>query len=231
MSLAIEQLEKDKNLIAYKQFWKFIAEDIKENIISGRYKPGKRLKEAQLAEKYSVSKTPVREAIRYLEGIGFVEMIPHTMIRVSEINKKEVQDLYSIQNALERLAALEALPNLSAKEYGEMEECAVLMEQYAEKKDYALYSKANNNFHSIIWRASGNERLVEMLQNTHERIQRFYSVPRRFPDKFKELAADHRKILEAIAQKDADKLETLLRTHLQKQMKYILDVLQKEKDL
>jgi len=77
-------------LIPQKLIWKAIAEDIEEDIISGHYKPLEREKGGDLAAKYSVSKTLIREAIRYLEGIGFVEMIPHTMIRVTKMNKKDV---------------------------------------------------------------------------------------------------------------------------------------------
>ena len=231
MEILIKPSEKGKNFIAYKQFWKVIAEDIKEDIIGGRYKPGERIKEADLAAKYSVSKTPIREAIRYLVGIGFIEMIPHTMIRVREMNSREVQNLYSIETALEVLAAQQGLQNLTANECRDMEKSIVLMERYTELKDYAEYSKANHQFHSVIWRASKNEALIEMLQSTHERIQRFYSVPRRFPEKFRDLAADHRTILDAIIKKDAGNLEMLLRRHLQKQVMYIVDLLDKEDSL
>ena len=93
MDLARKFTGKKNGLISFKKLSKAIAEDIKEDIISGHYKSGERLKEADLAEKYSVSKTPIREAIRYLEGVGFIEMIPHTMIRVTKMDKKEVQNL------------------------------------------------------------------------------------------------------------------------------------------
>ena len=96
-----------------------------------------------LAAKYSVSKTPVLEAIRYLEGIGFVEIIPHTSLRVTKMNKKEVQDLYRIQCVLEELAIREATPNLTEKDYSELERYAVLMERYSQDEDYYKYSKVN----------------------------------------------------------------------------------------
>jgi DNA-binding GntR family transcriptional regulator len=219
----------DKNsLIPFKKLSKVIAEVIKEDIISGRYKSGERLKEAELATKYSVSKTPIREAIQYLVGIGFIEMIPHTMIRVTKMDKKEVQNLYCIQSVLEGLAAREALLNLTEENYEEMEMRIAHMEKYAQVSDYSEYSKENNRFHSIFWQASNNERLLEMLQNTHERIQRFHSVPRRFPDRFKAFAVEHRKILEVTAQKNADNLEMLFRKHIQNHERQIVDLLEKE---
>jgi len=219
---------KEEHLIPQRQIWKAIAEDIKEAIISGRHKPGERLKEADLAAKYSVSKTPVREAIRYLEGIGFVEIIPHTSLRVTKMNKKDVQNHYRIQGVLEGLAVREALPNMTQKDYDEMEKCTILLEKHSLENDYAQYAKANNHFHSIIWAASDNERLVEMHQNTFEKIQRFHSVPRRFPGRFKGLAFDHREILEAVVQKNEERSEMLARRHVQKQEQYIVELLDRE---
>jgi len=74
----------------YEQMWKTIAEDIKEDIINGHYKSQDRLKEAELAAKYSASKTPVREALRYLESIGFVEIFPHITARLKNSTSYKV---------------------------------------------------------------------------------------------------------------------------------------------
>jgi DNA-binding GntR family transcriptional regulator len=71
-----------------KQIWEAIAQDLKTHIFSGVYKPKDRLKEIKLAVKYSVSKTPVREALRYLGSIGFVEIIPNRMACVSNMKKR-----------------------------------------------------------------------------------------------------------------------------------------------
>ncbi len=228
MNLVKRKLNKRESLIPLKQVWKAIAEDIKEDIISGRYKPLERVKEGDLAAKYSVSKTPVREAIRYLEGIGFLEIIPHTMTRVTKMNKKEVQNLYRIESVLEGLAAREALWNLTNRDVGDMEKYATLLERHSRDNNYYQYAKANNSFHSVIWRASDNQQLIEQLQNTFEKIQRFHSVPRRFPDRFKDLAPDHRKILKAISQKNETETEMLARRHVQKQEQFIVELLEKE---
>jgi len=221
-------LNKTEPLNMPKQVWKAIAEDIKEDIISGRYKPLERVKEGDLAAKYSVSKTPIREAIRYLEGIGFVEMVPHTMIRVTKMNKKDVQNLYRIWSVLEGLAARESLWNLTKTDFQDMERYATLTERHFRNNNYHQYTKANNSFHSLIWRASDNQQLVEQLQNTYEKIQRFHSVPLRFPHRFKDLVPDHRNILKAISQKDEEKTEMLARRHVQKQEQYTVELLEQE---
>ena len=228
MNLDRLTFKKSEPLIPPKQVWKAIAEDIKEDIISGRYKPLERVKEGDLAAKYSVSKTPIREAIRYLEGIGFVEMVPHTMIRVTKMNKKDVQNLYRIWSVLEGLAARESLWNLTKTDFQDMERYATLTERYFRDNNYHQYTKANNSFHSVIWQASDNQQLMEQLQNTYEKIQRFHSVPLRFPHRFKDLVPDHRNILKAILKKDEEKTEMLARRHVQKQELYTVELLEQE---
>ncbi len=215
----------------YKQIWEAIAEEIKEGVLSGSYKPEERLKEAELAEKYSVSKTPVREALRYLESIGFVEIVPHTMARVKKMNKKEVEDLYTIQSVLEGLAAREALNHLKDSDHKKMETCIDLLEKYSREKNSYEYEKANIKFHGIFWKACNNSKLTELINNIYEQLLKFRSVTRRYPERFKDLVADHRKIFEAAVQRDAEKVDHLFRRHVEKQKKYIVDILEKENHL
>jgi DNA-binding GntR family transcriptional regulator len=218
-------------LKTHKQIWEAIAEEIKEGVLSGSYKPEERLKEAELAEKYSVSKTPVREALRYLESIGFVEIVPHTMARVKKMNKKEVEDLYTIQGVLEGLAASEALNHLNDGDHKKMETYIDLLEKYSHEKNSYEYEKANIKFHGIFWKACHNSKLTELINNIYEQLLKFRSITRRYPERFKDLVADHRKIFEAVVQRDAAKVDHLFRRHVEKQKKYIVDILEKENHL
>ena len=215
----------------YKQIWETIAEEIKEGVISGRIKPDERLKEAELAEKYSVSKTPVREALRYLERIGFVEIVPHTMARVKKMNQKEVEDLYMIQGVLEGLAAREALNHLNDSDHKKMEACLDSLEKHSREKNFLEYEKANIKFHGFFWNACNNANLTELITNIHEQLQKFRSITRRHPERFKDLAGDHRKIFEAVVQRDAMKVDLLFQSHVAKQKKYIVEILEKENHL
>jgi len=218
-------------LKTHKQIWEAIAEEIKEGVLSGRYKPEERLKEAELAEKYSVSKTPVREALRYLERIGFVEIVPHTMARVKKMNQKEVEDLYMIQGVLEGLAGREALKHLNEGDHEKMKTCLDLLEKHSREKNPSEYEKANIKFHGIFWKACHNSKLTELINNIHEQLQKFRSITRRYPERFKDLAGDHRKIFEAVVQGDAMKVDLLFQRHVAKQKKYIVDILEKENHL
>jgi|TARA_B100000959_G_scaffold32175_1_gene30641 DNA-binding GntR family transcriptional regulator len=211
-----------------EQIWKAIAQDIKEDIIAGVYNSADWLKETELSEKYSVSKTPVREALRYLGGIGIVEIIPNRRARISQLEKKDVQNLYCIQAVLEGLAVQLATPELKQSHLVKLERFVNLLEKYSKEGKSKEYEKANIGFHSLIWRSSGNEKLLEMINGIYEQLQRFRSIHRRYPERFKVLVADHRKILEAIYQKDGIEAERLIRLHTKKQEQYILEILKKE---
>jgi len=216
---------------AYEQMWETIAEDIKEDIINGHYKSQERLKEADLAAKYSASKTPVREALRYLESIGFVEIFPHTMARVKKMDGKGVEELYLIQSVLEGLAAREAIPYLNESDFEKMKKYVTLLEKYSRGKNSVEYEKANINFHSIFWKACNKKRLMEMIQNIYEQVLRFRTITRRYPERFKMLVADHRKIMESARKKDVEGVEKQFRQHVEKQTKYIVDILEKEEQI
>ena len=213
---------------AYEQMWETVAEDIKEDIINGHYKSQERLKEAELAAKYSVSKTPVREALRYLESIGFVEIIPHTMARVKPIDKQEAGNLYSIQSVLEALAVRQAIPNLKKGDYEKMEKCITLEQGYSNQDRPSKHEQANMDFHEFIWRASNNKNLIELTNNIYEQCQRYRVISRCYPGIFKNRVPDHREILDAIIAKDIEKAEGAMRRHIEDYGKTVLALLDTE---
>ena len=112
---------KTQNKKPYRQIWEAIAEGIKEDIANGNYGLGEPLKESELAEKYASSKTPVKEALRYLEGIGFVEIIPYKGARVKRMHREEILTLYNILGVLEGLAARKSISLLSRRHYDKQE--------------------------------------------------------------------------------------------------------------
>ena len=180
----------------YKPIWETIADKIKEDIITGLHLPGQRLRETDLANKYASSKTPVKEALRFLEGIGFVEIVPYKMTLVKRLNKEEVSDLYGIESVLEGLAARKATLHLTKNRITRMERCIAQLEKNFQEGNHSRHEKANIDFHSVIWEASESQRLQNLINSIRQQLQRFRSVTRRYPEKFADLVMDHRSILE-----------------------------------
>jgi DNA-binding GntR family transcriptional regulator len=214
---------------SYSQIWQAIAADIKENILNGRYKPEERLKESELAAKYQVSKTPVREALRYLENMGFVEIVPHTMACVKRMSQKEVENLYSIQSVLEGLAVRKAITYLQEEHIQSLKRFAALLEKHYKNRNLSEYEKANIQFHALFWKVADNENLYQLTDNIRSRLQRFRTATRRYPEEFEELVADHQRIIDVAIKKDAEEAERLVRRHLERNGEIIIGLLKKEK--
>ncbi|MCC6196090.1 MAG: GntR family transcriptional regulator [Burkholderiales bacterium] len=209
-----------------KQVWEAVAEDIKESIIGGRHPPLSRLKEADLAATYAVSKTPIREALRHLERMGFVEVIPHTMVIVRKVDATEARNLFAIQSVLEGLAARQAVPNLHDEHFRVLRTYATLVDRHRDDGNVSESEKANYDFHSVLWNASGNEELLELLQKTHERIQRYRCVTRRDPGRFDDIDPGHAEILDALAGRDQDRSEQILRRHIESYGQAIVELME-----
>jgi DNA-binding GntR family transcriptional regulator len=210
----------------YKPIWEKIADKIKEDIMDGIYLPGERLRENELAEKYASSKTPVKEALRYLEGIGFVEIVPYTMTLVKRMNREEVSDLYSIESVLEGLAARRAASHLSKGQISRMGKYIEQLEKNFRENNHVRHEKANIDFHSVLWEASGSAKLQELINSIRQQLQRFRTVTRRHPERFADLVADHRKILETLVQGDPGEAERVVRRHFERSGEIIMDLLE-----
>jgi DNA-binding GntR family transcriptional regulator len=144
---------------------------LRDAIIAGRYAPGQRLRDADLAAELEVSRTPVREALRRLEDEGFVETWANRWTRVTAIDIDEAERIYPIVGALERLALLEAgaiPPDL----IGRLEEANARLQEGLEREDPILSSRADVEFHDALLRAWDNPELRRVMAELKLRLRR-----------------------------------------------------------
>ena len=160
----------------YKPLREIVFETLRGAIIDGTLKPGERLMEVQLAEDMGVSRTPVREAIRKLELEGLVLMIPRKGAYVSGISSKDIADVFEVRAALESLAAGLAAERITEQELEDLNRFMVEVTINAEIGDLEKVIKSDTDFHDQIYRASRNSRLVQIINNLRDRIQRFRSA-------------------------------------------------------
>jgi DNA-binding GntR family transcriptional regulator len=185
---------------------------MRDAIISGVLKPGERLMEIQLAEEMGVSRTPVREAIRKLELEAFVVMIPRKGAYVAGISHKDVADVFEIRTALEGLAAGLAAERITADEIEEMERVILFTE--GEEKDLERIVAKDTEFHDLLYKASRNNRLLQILANLREQIQRFRATSLAVPGRVLEAVKEHRAIVEALAEHNSEKAQELMTAHI-----------------
>lgn len=187
---------------------------LREDILSGKYAEQEELKEVAIGEEMGVSRTPVREALRQLELEGLVSIIPNRGAFVTGITRKDMQDIYAMRALLEGLCARWATEHISAEQLEALEETIFLSEFHAGKNHAQQLTELDNQFHEILYEACGSKMLRHQLKDFHEYVmrvrRRMLSDNERGPEAVKE----HRQIMEAIRDKNADRAEELATLHI-----------------
>lgn len=202
-------------LDSYQPLREVVCETLREAIINGVLKPGERLMEIQLAEELGVSRTPVREAIRKLELEGFVIMIPRRGTYVADLSIKDINEVFEVRTALDVLAAGLAAERITDEELEQMERLLVHIGEYIEKEDMDKIVEADSQFHDILYRASRNDRLVQIINNLREQLTRFRSISMSYPGRLKNTLEEHSRLVEALAMRDVHLAEKLSTEHME----------------
>ena len=190
-----------------------VKEILLKRILDGEYSPGDRLVEMHIAQEFEISQAPVREALRELEALGFVESEPYRGTRVRAVTKSELTEIYPVRAALEEVAARAAAVHLAGNVEALEAELAA-MHAAAEKGE--LYEEVQHDveFHRLIVEASGNQVLQDMWRSLRIEARTLISVLKVHIGGY-ELAEMHRPVLEALAEGDAEKAGSLLRNHVE----------------
>lgn len=212
-------------LDSYKPLRELVCEHIREAIINGVFAPGERLMEIQMADEMGVSRTPVREAIRKLEMEGFVVMIPRRGTYVSDISIKDINDVYEIRTSLDMLAAGLAAERISDEELEELQRLLIQVGRAIEDNDMNKVLEADIAFHDVLYKASRNERLRNIINNLREQITVIRGVSMRYPGRLKDTQEEHRALVECIAARDVEKSQEMARIHLENAEKTLMEAM------
>ncbi|MBP2643921.1 MAG: rspR 3 [Firmicutes bacterium] len=210
-------------LNSYKPLWEVVSEALREAIVNEILKPGERLMEIQLAEELGVSRTPVREAIRRLELEGFLVTVPRRGTYVSNLSIKDVNEVFEIRTALDVLAAELAAERITEEELEHMERLLVQISEYIDNGNVDKVVDADSEFHDILYQASRNDRLVGIINNLREQFTRFRTMSMGYPGRLKNTLEEHRRLVEAIAQRDSDLAKEYAREHMENAEQILLN--------
>jgi DNA-binding GntR family transcriptional regulator len=208
-----------------------VAERIEAAIISGQLEPGSRLSEQGLAASLGVSRGPLREAIRRLEGRKLLERTPNIGVRVAALSLKDLNEVLQVREALEGMACRLAAQNMTDSEIAELKGLLGKHEQQKsvrEGKGYYQESK-DFDFHFRIVTGSRNERLSQILLGDLYyllRVYRYKSSTK--PGRAMEALKEHKAIVSALERHDADAAEQSMREHLRNARRYVEEQLATE---
>lgn len=218
MSGAAEKIRKGEEeaaedpLLADRLF-----EQLCEAIAMGVHAPGEKLSEPRLAARYGASRASLREAIRRLEGRKLVTRAPRQGVRVISPTPEDAAELFAIREALEGMAARLAAERATAEEVAALREMlARHREVLSEPEALARWqASANSDFHFMVARIGGNKQLFDLLCGEYYTLFRVYRMRRRLePGRMRRALVEHERIVEAIAEGDAELAELLMRRHV-----------------
>ena len=198
-----------------------VFQTLRQAILRGELKPGERLMEIHLAQKLGVSRTPVREAIRKLELEGLVLMIPRKGAVVAEITISDLEDVLEVRMALEELAVKHACRQITPEQLSQLHILAEEFRQTLYGDDVGACAQADMKFHEAIYAATGNGRLVQILNNLREQMYRYRMEYMKDKRMYKLLIDEHDAIRKAIKKKDKEKAGQVMRTHIINQQEAI----------
>jgi len=187
---------------------------LRDMIIEGHLSPGTRLNEGQLGQMLGVSRTPLREAIKYLASEGLVELVPSRGAVVKRFGAKDVQDMLLVLGTLEELAARLACVIASDEGIAEIRSLHDRMVQHYKAGDRLEYYKLNQNIHTAIVALSGNAPLAEIHAMLQTRLKRIRFIGHEGPEKWAAAVAEHEEMIEALEARDQQRLAAVLGRHL-----------------
>jgi DNA-binding GntR family transcriptional regulator len=198
-----------------------LCTSIRMEIVSKSFPPGMKLSEQILCNRWKVSRTPIREALRHLESEGFISSSKHKGFVVTSISMHDVEQIYTILMNLDSLAGRLATPSLinEPKKLESLRTLCNKMKELCEKRDIEGYMKRNLEFHSIIFRSTENSWMINILENLHSHTNRFILNALYIPRRIEKSVQEHLEILRCIEQGDEKGVEKAISAHFYKSLK------------
>ncbi|MGH2474450.1 MAG: GntR family transcriptional regulator [Candidatus Limnocylindrales bacterium] len=189
-----------------------VQDRILESILSGRYPPDTRIVETQVARELGTSQAPVREALRGLEGLGFVAITPFRGARVRRPSRREIVESYAVRSALEALAAQAAVPHLTDAALEDLAALVAAMQAAARDGDGHAVAEADARFHARIVELADNATLAKVWRSLEPFLRTYITLaaPGADPVWSAEL---HEPILDALRRRDGEAVVAALQVH------------------
>ena len=191
-----------------------VKEYIVEAILKGEYKPRERIRETNLAHRFGISTAPVREAIRELTVMGFLEAQPYKGASVRAFTQRDLWEYYTVRASLESVGARQAAPRVTDADVSRLQGILDEMMQAADNKDTDKIIRLDNKFHEVILQISGNKLLYQVWKTLEFGVWTMviYRMGQYAPNF---LALRHKEVLEALKTRDPDTASQAMQHHIQ----------------
>jgi DNA-binding GntR family transcriptional regulator len=192
-----------------------ISAQLAEDIITGIIGPGEKLEEQAIAERFNVSRTPVRDAFKQLVSTGLIESKPHRGVTVINLEIEQLAELFEALGEIEALCARLSAQRMSSVERKNLENLHLKAREVLQNKDIIKYSDLNEQIHFAIHDGSHNAALVGVARDLWRRISPFRrSVFFKRANRMKDSSTEHDELIEAILSADTKKAQDSMSSHV-----------------
>lgn len=188
---------------------------IKENICDGRYEPGQRLNEVELARSLSVSRSPVREALRRLAADGLVVELPNRGVFVREFTPRDIQEIFDVRVLLESYCIQRSVQFMTTEHKQELMRCLDQITYYHERQDMKMHIEADCQLHGLIIRIGGNRLVEDMYQRISAQVQQFRIYSLESKRRFRESLVEHTTVVHCLLTGNVEEADRVNRRHLE----------------
>jgi DNA-binding GntR family transcriptional regulator len=191
-----------------------IADVLRNDIFSGKFVPGVKLKENEISVSLNVSRTPLREAFRILESDGLVKIISNRGVQVRLITEKDVDEVWELRKLVELHCIRKCIKMFDEHDFQKLEDNIQKTEKAINQKDYSLYFSHSVKFHSYLMSHCQNERLNSAFLNARNSIRCMQMVLDKSEKFFRYSLNSHKEILQALKKGNLDRCVKLMEHHL-----------------
>ncbi|WP_257351122.1 GntR family transcriptional regulator [Pseudalkalibacillus decolorationis] len=213
MSKKLNLKIEDRNTLQLK-----VCNALRKAILQGEFEPGERLIQSELAESLNVSRMPIRESLRILETEGLVKLEPHRGAIVKPMNVEDIKEIYELRTNLEKLAVQLSVPKINKEDIRQLEN---LVEKMENADDPDIFIDANITFHHVLIKRCTWSRLLSFIETLWNGFPQH--TPTLLPGQIDESNREHRQILEAVIDGDADKAAELISDHIKRTGKALVE--------
>ncbi len=200
-----------------------VAHAIRDSILRGKFKPGDKLDQQQVADELQVSRSPVREALRALDAEGLITLIPNRGAVVTERSLAELQELYATRSILEGTAIERATPHIDSNR---MAKLAGILETADRTNDHGELLMLNNDFHMLAYGAYPQTFLIDYIQQLRNMAAPYNRLYMDSAGSREAAWEDHRRIYQACFERDAQRARTEVERHLRRVIDTIVSAIQ-----
>lgn len=200
-----------------------VADRLRELIVWGDLEPGERLNERLLCERFDISRTPLREALKMLSAEGLVTLLPNRGAVVTTLTRAEAEDMFQVMAVLEGLAGELACKRATAENIAEIQALHAAMKGHHANRDLMPYFRVNQQIHQKLVDSARNTELANLYRNLSVRIRRARYMANFSKARWDHAMKEHEEILQALVQRESARLKAILQKHLENKFGAIRD--------